>query len=794
MKFDPTQDTYLEFREKIRKDPSGVVAIVGAGLSFPAGLPLWSELKTALLHDLRKAVPNLPHGEQAGRTAQLDRIESSARYWQDFEEIENLSGRTDFRERVMQRLTPASGRDIPLAYSLLWRLGIKGIVTFNLDAFSINSYAKEFGRVVDHASGVEDHKYGRFLGSTEKFVLHAHGQLKDPNSWVFSANQRTRILDNHGYRDFFKALLAAKTVVILGFQPEDFSFEYLLQDAIGSKGPNGIPHYVICANPSPATAAWLDGWGFRKIVYQPTNKYHPEIGQILSGICEYLPKESPVPSSFAGKAEKLDGLDGDAELSKLPVEQSRRLLNGVMATLISSDVSEEAKREDTRKIFKTYRGTIHKCWLVDEFEPHNGLFEYTVEERIGKGAFGNVYRAHDKDGAVCVLKILLDECTRDVEFLECFRRGANSMKILTQKSVNGMVPFRTAYEIPACIVMDYVDGKTLEEAVSDTWVKRLLPSLDVIVKTAEIVHSGHQLPEQVLHRDLKPSNVMLRGLEYDQDEPEVVVLDFDLSWHEGAQGLSVIQGARQQGYAAPEQTRKTEGVSNRHTAVDSFGLGMVAFFIIVGRHPIANEQEFGNFPNTIREAAEERLHANTGWRVFAEEIAGLIFQATRTEQKERAGFGDLLASFRELRDIAKSGKMGVHNPLFLREIAYRMGMKREQLDLKDFGREIDFAASKKTVSLKLISNGGQMGIYFSVHRPLKESDDRKEAGKYLKARAEKAAGILRTNHGRDVFSEYESGSCSVGGSFYVSDPSASRAQSLADTFYSVLAEMEFQHG
>lgn len=149
------------------------------------------------------------------------------------------------------------------------------------------------------------------------------------------------------------------------------------------------------------------------------------------------------------------------------------------------------------------------------------------------------------------------------------------MKILGDSGVEGMVPYRKAFEIPACVVMDWIDGPNLDNAVSSGQTQDWKLILRIGSDMADIVRRGHVLPERVLHRDIRPSNAMLRGFYSNPDKWDVVVLDFDLSWHRGALERSVIHGSAMLGYLAPEQIQTIPYVSTRHAAVDSFGMGMV---------------------------------------------------------------------------------------------------------------------------------------------------------------------------------------------------------------------------
>jgi serine/threonine protein kinase len=140
------------------------------------------------------------------------------------------------------------------------------------------------------------------------------------------------------------------------------------------------------------------------------------------------------------------------------------------------------------------------------------------------------------------LLVLHERIRNDPEMLQGFRRGVSSMRILGKASVRGIVPYCRASEIPAFVVMEFIEGPTLQQAVEQRIIRGWDALLRVAVDLADILRRSHQLPERVLHRDIRPSNIMLRNGWDRGDDWELLVLDFDLSWHRGAPELSITKG------------------------------------------------------------------------------------------------------------------------------------------------------------------------------------------------------------------------------------------------------------
>ena len=95
-----------------------------------------------------------------------------------------------------------------------------------------------------------------------------------------------------------------------------------------------------------------------------------------------------------------------------------------------------------------------------------------------------------------------------------------------------MVKIHDSCEVPACIVMDYIDGVTLRDAIDNRYIEKLEVKLSLLERIAKVIHSAHQLEERILHRDLKLENVMIENcfsaLDFDDPDniPNIKILDF----------------------------------------------------------------------------------------------------------------------------------------------------------------------------------------------------------------------------------------------------------------------------
>lgn len=142
-----------------------------------------------------------------------------------------------------------------------------------------------------------------------------------------------------------------------------------------------------------------------------------------------------------------------------------------------------------------------------------------------------------------------------------------------------------------CVVMEYVEGETLEALVG-----RLGATLDyarglypVLCKAVGELHAGFAAAGEpgvpVIHRDLKPSNIIVSGVRYAADAgmtfSSLVIIDLGIArvWRDGADADTVKFGTRS--YAPPEQY----GFGQTSVRSDIYALGALLFFCLTGTDP-----------------------------------------------------------------------------------------------------------------------------------------------------------------------------------------------------------------
>jgi hypothetical protein len=148
------------------------------------------------------------------------------------------------------------------------------------------------------------------------------------------------------------------------------------------------------------------------------------------------------------------------------------------------------------------------------------IAHYRVQEKIGAGGMGEVYRAQDT--RLCrdvALKVLPELFARDAERMVRFEREAKVLASLNHPNIASIYGLEESNGARA-LVMELVEGPTFAERIS----QGRIPLEEVLTLAKQIADGLEYAHERgIIHRDLKPSNVKLTP------ESQVKLLDFGLA-------------------------------------------------------------------------------------------------------------------------------------------------------------------------------------------------------------------------------------------------------------------------
>ncbi len=211
------------------------------------------------------------------------------------------------------------------------------------------------------------------------------------------------------------------------------------------------------------------------------------------------------------------------------------------------------------------------------------LPQYRIDELIGQGGMGAVYRGHQPslDRPVAI-KVMSPRFADDPSFAERFSREARTMARLNHQNIINVHDYGQAG--PVCyLVMEFVEGVNLRRAMQNGELTAE-QALAIVPQVCEALQFAHD--EGIVHRDIKPENILLdrRG--------RVKIADFGLAklvQEDSPQWT--LTGSRQvlgtANYMAPEQIERPGTVDHR---ADIYSLGVVFYELLTGELPL------GRFP------------------------------------------------------------------------------------------------------------------------------------------------------------------------------------------------------
>jgi hypothetical protein len=216
---------------------------------------------------------------------------------------------------------------------------------------------------------------------------------------------------------------------------------------------------------------------------------------------------------------------------------------------------------------------------------------YRIEEVIGRGGMGAVYRAIDERlGRQVALKVITvgtgDPEARDRLRARFFREARSAALLPHHPNVVPVYDYGSDEALGLdYLVMELLRGSDLATRLGRSGAPPLAASLKILIEAARGVAVGHR--QGLIHRDIKPGNIFLAQTH--SNEVQVRVVDFGIA--KLADDEDTLAQLTQDGrvphspaYASPEQLR---GLTQLTPASDVFSLGAVGFQLLTGERPFS---------------------------------------------------------------------------------------------------------------------------------------------------------------------------------------------------------------
>jgi len=202
---------------------------------------------------------------------------------------------------------------------------------------------------------------------------------------------------------------------------------------------------------------------------------------------------------------------------------------------------------------------------------------FEISDIISRSGMSSVYKATDlKTGAVVALKVPLLKLESDPAFFSRFEREEEIGRALDHPAILKIIPVDPAARSRPYLVMEYLQGQTLDEMMQAT---RPLPENDALQIVSRLCDAlDYMHTHDVVHRDLKPQNVMLCN------DGSIRIMDFGIAKAGSSKritfgGFSPTLGTPD--YMAPEQVKGQRGDER----TDIYSLGAILYEMLTGRLP-----------------------------------------------------------------------------------------------------------------------------------------------------------------------------------------------------------------
>jgi serine/threonine-protein kinase len=232
---------------------------------------------------------------------------------------------------------------------------------------------------------------------------------------------------------------------------------------------------------------------------------------------------------------------------------------------------------------------------------------YEIQQEIGEGAMGRVYKAWDPlvRRVVAIKTIRSEYLTQETsqEYLRRFRREAQAAGRLSHPNIVSIYDVGEDY-----FVMEFLEGVSLQAILAHRGVLPLSEAQRILTPVAEALDYAHH--SGVIHRDVKPANIMI------QPDGRPKLMDFGVARLPTSAITDSGQSFGSPSYMAPEQIA-SDDVTPRS---DLFSFGVVAYEALTGKRPFQGDSITAIIYRIVHEAAPPPRSLNDELPPYHDEV------------------------------------------------------------------------------------------------------------------------------------------------------------------------------
>jgi len=264
---------------------------------------------------------------------------------------------------------------------------------------------------------------------------------------------------------------------------------------------------------------------------------------------------------------------------------------------------------------------------------------YKILGKVGAGAMAFVYKAKQLSlNRTVAIKLLPKRFSENPEYVRRFYKEGQAAGKLHHNNIVQAIDVGEAggYHY---FVMEFVEGKTIAEDLTDGQVFAEKEALDIVIQVAKALEHAHNVG--LVHRDVKPKNIMINS------DGVVKLADMGLARETADMETAQSEQGKAYGtpyYIAPEQIRGAIDIDGR---ADIYGLGATFYHMVTGRVPFMADDSAEIMKKHLRERLIPPDHINTSLSAGISEVIEIMMAKKREDRYNDAH--ELLIDLEALR-------------------------------------------------------------------------------------------------------------------------------------------------
>lgn len=290
-------------------------------------------------------------------------------------------------------------------------------------------------------------------------------------------------------------------------------------------------------------------------------------------------------------------------------------------------------------------GSPLKAAALIEGDPYLGMVfanKYMVEEKLGEGGMGMVYKARTLDvGRSVALKVLHERYSGDRSAIRRFTREANVASRLNHPNSISILDFGHTSSGMSYLAMELLEGESLQDALIEEEFS-LARAINIMRQILSALEAAHALG--IVHRDLKPANIYLLTSRSKPDH--VKVLDFGIARLRRAGSMDrvtrtgMVCGTPE--YMSPEQA----GGQDTDARSDVYSAGLIFYEMLTSRRAFEGKSPAEIMAAQIHDMPQPPSQRNPE-RTIPPSLDAIVMWALAKRQDER------FPSIREFHRVLK---------------------------------------------------------------------------------------------------------------------------------------------